>query len=205
MIRRRIHGLIPLVVVLSALAPTLADACENAVLATDEVIAGVKEAEKILNQGNPVDARDRIEVLLAGKNQFDERTPSAKGLTDRAMRIISLANVRIDDRQGEFRKAILANAVSFLSWLVKESPNDPAKKADLGEALAKTDPPKAKKILEDLAKRDIVTTPYAYAALARLRAADGDVKGRDEALAKCKQMAKVESMCKLEQPKPSKS
>lgn len=205
MIRRRIHGIIPLVVVLSAFAPAPADACENAVLATDEVIAGVKEAEKLLNQGKPAQARGRIEALLAGAEGFDEQTPSAKGLTNRAMRIISLANVRIDDRQGAFRKVTLANAVRFLSWLVKDSPNDPAKKTDLGEALAKTDPPKAKKILEDLANRDILTTPYAYAALARLRAADGDVKGRDEAIAKCKQMAKVESTCKLEQPKPSKS
>ncbi len=194
-----------MVAALFALAPAHAHACENAVLATNEVIAGVKEAEKILNQGDPTQARSRIEALLGSADAFDERTPSAKGLTNRAMRIIHLANVRIDDRQGEFRKVLLTNAVEFLSSVVKDSPNDPAKKADLGEALAKTDPSKAKKILEDLATRDLVTTPYAYAALARLRAADGDEKGRDDAVAKCKQMAKVESICKLKQSKSGKS
>ena len=182
MTRRRIHGIIPIVAALSTLAPAPANACENAVLATNEVIAAAKEAEKILNQGDPTQARRRIQGLLGGAEAFDERTPgaeafdertpSAKGLTNRAMRIIYLANVRIDDRKGEFRKVLLANAIEFLSRIAKDSPNDPAKTADLGEALAKTDPPKAKKILEDLATRDLMTTPYAYAALARLRAAD---------------------------------
>lgn len=50
----------------------------------------------------------------------------------RTIRIIFLANVRIDDIQGELRKAIFADAINFLSSLVKDSPNDPAKKADLG-------------------------------------------------------------------------
>lgn len=205
MTRLRIRGLIPIIAVLSALAPAPADACENAVLATEKSIAGVKEAEKILNEGDPAEARRRIEALMGGADQFNEQTPSAKGLTNRAMRIIALANIRLDDRRGKFRKAVLSNAVHVLSEFVKDSPNDSAKKTDLGEALAKTNPPKAKKILEDLANRDVVTTPYAYAALARLRAADGDDKGRDEAVAKCKQMAKVASICKLEQPKSGKS
>ena len=104
-----------MVAALFALAPAHAHACENAVLATNEVIAGVKEAEKILNQGDPTQARSRIEALLGSADAFDERTPSAKGLTNRAMRIIHLANVRIDDRQGEFRKVLLTNAVEFLS------------------------------------------------------------------------------------------
>ncbi|MFT3766473.1 MAG: hypothetical protein QM820_13310 [Minicystis sp.] len=92
----------------------------------------------------------------------------------------------------------------MLERLVRERPNDAAKQSDFGEGLAKTQPADARKILEDLAKRDVVTTPYAYAALARLRAAAGDTKGRDEALAKCKPMAKVASICTLE-PAPNGS
>lgn len=204
MVRERFRGIIPLVAALWALAPSPAGACGNSVLATDKTVAAVKEAEKILDDGDPAEARRRIEALMGDADEFDERTPSAKGLTNRARRIISLANVRIDDRQGERRKVLLANAVFVLSRLADASPNDAAKQADLAEALAKTNAGKAKKILEDLAKRDVVATPYAYAALARLRAANGDEKGRDEALGKCKQMAraeKVESICKLEQPK----
>ncbi|HRI72317.1 MAG TPA: hypothetical protein PK156_49120 [Polyangium sp.] len=205
MTHRRILGILPIVAALSALVPADAIACGNVVLATDKAIATVKEAEKLLNDGNPAEARLKIEALMNGASGFDEQTPSAKGLANRANRIISLANVRIDDRKGEGRRVILGGAVYFLSRIAKDNPNDAAKMTDLGEALAKTNPPKAKKILEDLAARDIMTTPYAYAALARLRAADGDEKGRDDAVAKCKQMAKVESICKLEQPKSGKS
>lgn len=192
--------IIAAVAALWALTPSRGDACGNAVLATDKTVAAVKEAEKILDDGAPVEARRRIQDLLGGGEAFDERTPSAKGLTKRAHRIIALADVRIDDRQGERRKVVLANAVSVLSRLADDSPDDAAKKADLAEALAKTHAGKAKKILEDLAKRDVVATAYAYAALARLRASDGDEKGRDEAMTRCKQMAKPEkvaSICKL--------
>src|SRR5262245_6457497 len=79
MTRRRIPGIISIVAALSALAPALADACGNAVLATDKSIATVKEAEKILNEGDPAEARRRIEALMDGADEFDERTPSAKG------------------------------------------------------------------------------------------------------------------------------
>lgn len=189
-----------IIAALWALTPSRGDACENAVLATDESVAAVQEAEKILNGGDPVEARRRIRQLLGGADEFNERTPSAKGLTKRAKRILALADVRLDDLRSKHRKDFLSNAVWVLSRLADDSPGDAAKKADLAEALAKTNAGKAKKILEDLAKRDVVATPYAYAALARLRASDGDEKGRDEAMARCKQMAKpekVESICKL--------
>jgi hypothetical protein len=110
---------------------------------------------------------------------------------------MALADVRIDDRQGEYRAALLAGAVMVLQRLAKASPNDAGKQTDLGEALAKTKPKQAKAILEDLAAHDVVATPYAYAALARLRAVDGDENGRDEALARCRPMAKIESICQF--------
>lgn len=215
MARLRIHRFLPIVapvfacafalVLVLVLAPAPTDACENAVLATEQAVATVKEAEKLLNEGDPAQARRKVKEALGGADEFDERIPSAKGLTNRAMRILSLADVRIDDRKGDARKAVLNNAIYYLSEFAKNNPNDAAKQTDYGEALAKTNPPKAKKILEDLASRDIVTTPYAYAALARLRAADGDDKGRDDAMGKCKKMAKVESICEPKKAKPSKS
>jgi hypothetical protein len=184
------------------LAATLAprtDACMNEVLATDEAIAAVKEAEKVLDDGDPAKARKGVLKALGGASEFKESTPSSKGLTNRARRILSLAFVRLDpDGHGpEVRKTLLDQAVATLEKLAKASPNDAAKRTDLGEALAKTKPAEARKILEDLAKLDVVTTPYAYAALARLRAASGDTKGRDEAIARCKPMAKVGAICKL--------
>jgi hypothetical protein len=56
-------------------------------------------------------------------------------------------------------------------------------------------PSEAKAILEDLAQKDVLATPYAYAALAQLRDAAGDAAGRDEALAKCRTMAASKSIC----------
>jgi hypothetical protein len=184
-----------------ASVPSRGDACPNAVLATDKTVAAVKEAEKLLDDGDPAEALRRIHDILGSFEVFQEDTPSAKGLTNRAHRIIALAQVRIDDRQGEYRAVLLAQAVSVLERFVKASPNDVAKQSDLGEALAKTKPGDARKILEELARRDLVTTAYAYAALARLRAAGGDEKGRDEALARCRLMAKIESICRPQQPK----
>src|SRR5262249_39426058 len=126
--------------------------------------------------------------------------------TNRARRILALATIRLDPdgASGERRHAILVGALIELGRLAKERPEDPAKQSDLGEALAKTKPADPPKVREDLAKRDVVTTPYAYAALARLRAASGDAKGRDEAIARCKPMAKVATICALE-PVPSGS
>jgi hypothetical protein len=195
------------VAALATVMPSRTDACMNAVLATDKVIAGVKEAEKILDEGNPAEARLRIRGLLRGADAFDEKTPSAKGVNSRVRRILALATLRLDpdnDRTPDERRGLLEGAVVWLEGLVKESPNDAAKQSDLGEGLAKTKPSEAAKLLEDLAQRDVVATPYAYAALARVRAARGDAKGRDEALARCRPMAKVASICQLEPAPASK-
>ena len=217
--RQGLHRIIVVAAALWASTPSRSDACGNVVVATDKTVAAVKEAEKILNDGDPAEARRRISALfghapernrrahakhicevdlISDADAFSEKTPSAKGLTDRARRIIFLSNIRLYDCQGESPAERLAQDVEMLEAFAKASPNDAAKQADLGEALAKTRPREARKILERLAKRDVVSTPYAYAALARLRAADGDEKGRDEALARCKPMAKVKSICRLQ-------
>ena len=217
--RQGLHRILVVAAVLWASTPSRGDACVNAVLATDKTVSAVKEAEKSLADGDPAEALRRIRALLgqapprnrrapakpicefiSDADAFEEKTPSARGLTDRAHRIISLANVRIDGCKGEERAKLLAQAVEVLEGLAKASPNDAAKQADLGEALAKIRPREARKTLEKLVKRDVVSTPYAYAALARLRAADGDEKGRDGALARCKLMAKVKSICRLQSP-----
>lgn len=194
---------LPLLAALAAFAPARSDACMNAVLATEKSIAGVKEAEQILNDGDPAKAQRRIKALLDGADRFREETPSAKGLNERAQRILALADIRLDakGRSDEYREAILSDAVETMKRLARTSPNDAAKQSDLGEALERSKPGAAKKILDDLATRDLVTHAYAYAALARLRGADGDEKGRDAALARCNRMAKVKSICRIDPPK----
>lgn len=56
--------IIAAVAALWALTPSRSDACGNAVLATDKTVAAVKEAEKILDDGDPVEARRRIQDLV---------------------------------------------------------------------------------------------------------------------------------------------
>jgi predicted Zn-dependent protease len=174
----------------------------------------VKEAERILDDGNPREALGRVRALLAGKRSggppkarpcarvqqsdsdfFEEEKPTTKGLTRRAHRILALANLRLDACTGAERGEFIEDAVRTLQYFVEQAPNDAAKETDLGEALARTGAPNAKRILEDLAKRDVLATPYAYAALARLRARSGDKTGSEVALARCKTMAKVASIC----------
>src|SRR5690349_15611234 len=57
----------------------------------------------------------------------------------------------------------------------------------------------AEKILDE---RGVLATPHAYGGLAGLRGGGGDEAGRDEALARCRRMAKVDAICKIEQPTP---
>ena len=68
---------------------------------------------------------------------------------------------------------------NFVAWKLKTSarPNDPTVQADLGEALSKTEGGRAEglKILQGLAQKDLMGSPHAYAALAKLRSQSGDM------------------------------
>jgi hypothetical protein len=194
--------------VFAATAPTGARACMNAVVETDETVAAMKKAERILDEGDPEDARGRVEALRGDLASLERKgTATAPGLRDRATRILALADVRIEGagHDAAARRAVLGRAVAKLERIAEDSPKDAAKQTDLGEALAGIRPDEAGEILEDLAGRDVVTTPYGYAALARLRAAAGDAKGRDEALARCRPMTKVPAICLLEPLPASRS
>jgi hypothetical protein len=158
----------------------------------------VQVAERRLNDGDPAAARDRMPEIeravlgLEEKKGSDER---AAFLRDRTDRIRALANVRLDDGASPHRERAWLAAVITLQRLADAHPGDAARQTDLAEALARTRPAEARPILEDLAGRDLLTTPYGYVALARLRAADGEVRGRDEALVRYRAMAKSTSIC----------
>jgi hypothetical protein len=174
--------------------PSRGDACENAVLATDENVAAVKDAERLLDEGKPAAARKRLKKALGDLDEFKPDTPVNRALANRVRRIRALAIVRLDADGAQ-------GAADTLRRISKADSNNAAKQTDLAEALARVRPAVGRKLLEGLAQRDVLATPYAYAALARLRGETGDAPGRDGALAKCKLMAKVKSICKLEPPK----
>jgi hypothetical protein len=195
-----------------------AAACGNSViLATDANVRAVKQAEDKLNDGAPAEAAASILALKQLDFVLSPETQINFGafrkdllLANRAVRIFALACIRLDGSIGpwgntkpEHRQMNVDWAAKMLKALSTAKQNDAASKTDKGEALARTSPAEAKPILEELAQKDVLATPYAYAALARLRAAAGDAAGRDEALAKCKTMAAKPGICEPAPPKPN--
>ncbi len=219
---RPIHLLVVAVgaAAIAAPCPRPAEACGNAmILATDANVRAIKEAEEKLNDGNPAEAATVAEKkllpapLVANWHSMTVNAGTkdkAELLANRALRIFTLACVRLDGAIGPWgnampwkRKANVQWATSLLKGLHWAKPGDAASKTDYAEALAKTGAPEAKTMLEELAARDVLATPYAYAALAALRASADDAAGRDAALAKCKTMAAKPSICEPPRQKPA--
>ena len=200
---------------LFALALGVAWLCPNGIVASDATVAGVRHAEKLLDEGNPVEALREVRSLLAPTRArwlrsakiecqslsdgdvFEERQPSAKGLTRKAQRILVLGNLRLDDCPTTARDDLRDQAVAVLEQNLKANPKGPIEQADYAEAIATIRPAVAKKTLEDLAARDVLPSAYGWATLARLRASAGDEHGRDAALATCKRVTKSAAVCKL--------
>lgn len=89
-------------------------------------------------------------------------------------------------------------AVQTLHDLSSSRPDDTAAKARLAEGLtAIGETAKAREILEALVAKDMMPTGRAYAVLAALRGAAGDMKGRHQAASTCYQRAKRKTQCAL--------
>src|SRR5262249_41721054 len=90
------------------------------------------------------------------------------------------------------RRANLEWSIAILRAIVALQ-KSPAAETDLGEALSKLSETRdeALSILDRLDKKDLVTTPQAYAALVELRQATGDTAGRDAAQKRLDNMMKT--------------
>jgi hypothetical protein len=168
----------------------------------------IARAEKALESGQNLVAAQAILGSFPGIRNV---TAGASPLETRALRVFSLAVVRSDGTVNE-KKARVAttNGLEFtpkanLDWAVQSlreidatRPNDPTVQADLGEALSKTDSGKAEslKILQSLAQKDLMGSPQAYAALAKLRTQSGDSAGAEAAIKRCEEMSKTPGVCK---------
>jgi Flp pilus assembly protein TadD len=170
----------------------------------------IARAEKALENGQNVQAAQailgtfpRIRVATAGTNPLETR----------ALRVFSLAVVRsngdVNEKkagfasQGEWTpKANLEWAVQSIREIDAKRPNDPSVQADLGEALAKLPHGQAEslRILTALAQKDLMGSPHAYAALATLKTANGDVSGAEAAIKRCEEMSKSKGICKSAKP-----
>jgi len=173
----------------------------------------IARAEKALEGGQNLAA---AQAILGSFPRIRTATAGANPLETRALRVFSLAVVRSDGTVDE-KKARVASAngndwtpKANLEWAVQalreidaKRPNDPTVQADLGEALSKTAAGQAEalKLLQGLAQKDLMGSPHAYAALAKLRTQNGDSAGAEAAIKRCEEMSKTPGVCKSPAPK----
>lgn len=172
----------------------------------------IARAEKSLERGQNLAA---VQAVLGTYPGIRNVTAGSNPLETRALRVFSLAIVRsegsVDEKKARAAsanslewtpKANLAWAVQALREIDEKRPNDPTVQADLGEALSKTQAGQAEalKILQGLAQKDLMGSPHAYAALAKLRTQSGDAAGAEAAVKRCEEMSKTPGICKPSVP-----
>jgi len=182
------------------------------VFEVDPRIEGVDKAEDNLDQGHIIAAAGSVIRMIP---HIKTLSPTRTKLIQRAHRVLAVATARFDGAlpvglevpdyvQGTWlgktdaeRKANLDWAVKTLREVAKARKDDPAARTELAEALARVDSSKseARRILEELAQKDLITSPDGYATLATLRESAGDDAGRRAALERCKSMAHSKGVC----------
>ncbi|MBI4702681.1 MAG: hypothetical protein HY744_16285 [Deltaproteobacteria bacterium] len=173
---------------------------------------GVAQAEKELEAGKYALAAGRVVRMIP---YVRAAKPGAELMVTRAMRVLAVSTVRLDGRlpfekrvpkgihrqwpgsSAEDRQANLEWSVATLEKLNERRKNDPALLSELGEAMARVDRyrDRALDVLGKLAARDLLASPEAYAALARLRNDDGDDSGSRLAANRCLAMANEAALC----------
>jgi hypothetical protein len=160
--------------------PTVADACGNEVfIRIDPNVAILKEADRLVENGNPTEA-----MRWALKSTVDpmKKKPGDGPLSDRALQVLARAAVRSDGAvfpgigatpTAAERSASTAWAVKTLRAFDEKAPTDPTLDTLLAEALASQPEGRAeaKRTLLSLARKDMVTSAFGYAALARVAGA----------------------------------
>jgi hypothetical protein len=180
----------------------------------DYRVEGIARAEKDLAVGNHLASAGSVIRMIPHIKGY--KKASGDAIINRSMRVLAVAMARAggdlskiekeipEELRAEFvgntpeaREANLKWSVRALKALRKTKKNDPTLDSELGEAMAQLPDKhgKAKKMLEKLADKDLLTSPEAYRALAVLRANAGDEVGRTAALGRCKNMAKDASLC----------
>jgi predicted Zn-dependent protease len=179
----------------------------------------VAHAEQVLDGGQNVVA---AKAVLKAFPRLRDSAVGTDPLETRAVRVFALAVARSNGTINEASLGVstktewapagnLAWAIQSLREIDQKRPNDPAVQADLGEALSKVPhgQEEALTILQRLAGKDLMGSPHAYAALAKLRTAHGDAPGAEAALKRCEEMARGQGICKpapapAPAPKPAK-
>jgi len=200
-------------------APSAAHACGGGWWPDETVdhrIQGVANAEKQLEDGHYAAASGAIIRMIPYIKNYEgtSKDPIAR----RALRVLAVATARTGGQlalqrelpqylrgtwmgaDGADQQVNLNWAVATLSKAAEEKKDDVVLESDLALAMARTDGFEAegRKRLEALAKKDLLTSPEAYAELAKLRAADGDGSGRTAALERCRAMSDEAETCRMQ-------
>lgn len=168
----------------------------------EQAIMKLIKAEEAVRLGNYWVAATELDAIRK-EMELDGRDR----LKSRYARISALVSVRTRGRwpfwvagssnnEAE-RYRVLAEAVQSLRSRLAENPDDPIRRTDLGEALAASHghETEARRLLEGLASKDLVTSAHAYAALSRLRQRAGNAKGAAEALERCRKLDERGVVC----------
>ncbi|MEQ9323763.1 MAG: hypothetical protein RIF41_31660 [Polyangiaceae bacterium] len=176
-----------LVVALGATASTdEAAACGNGVeRRLHEHVMAIAKAEKDVSEGK---ARLAAQGVLNRYPRIRTQTLGRNTVADRALRVMARAVVRTGggiDAGKRFPGSTDAERKDNLNWalrvlhaFVNNNPADASAKADYGEGLARVPErhAEARRVLSELAAKDLIGSAHAYAALAELRRQAGDGK-----------------------------
>jgi hypothetical protein len=165
----------------------------------------IARAEKSLEATQNVQA---ARTVLATFPKVRNATAGQSPLETRALRVFALviarSNGAVTERSAGVWTANEWTPASNLEWSIQslreidaKRPNDPAVQADLGEAMSKLPRTEgeALALLGKLADKDLMGSPFAYAALAKLRSNKGDSAGAEAAIKRCEEMSKTPGVC----------
>jgi hypothetical protein len=191
-----------------------AAACGNAVrFALDPVSQMISKSEKRLQKGKFASAygqaREAHKILTKAEGQRVPNRDQVRVLRYRTERIMAIAVVRMKGTahlpKGRVkRKVSEANRERNLHVAVKmlvnlreylhDTPKFAAHVAE-GQLVFEESRDEGAKVLEELARDDLLPDAWAYRALALARHRSGDVSRRDKAVEECKKRAKKKSTC----------
>lgn len=187
------------IIVLLRAAP--APACMNAIFSDDEAVKRVREADESLAEGDVHRARELASAVAHDGPPVDAAATALRArVRARAERVVALSWVRDRDATPED----VDRALQTLDRQLREQQvEDPALAADVGEALARAgqDDLAYERLLR-LEQRDLIGSPYAHAALARLAETRGEAALAQTARGRCETMAGDRRICRGDYPRP---
>jgi hypothetical protein len=193
-----------LVVVLSMLTviPSVADACINGIeFEVNPKVIALHGAEAALRVRN---LREAGRLALSALPNWRKLAPGKTNLEQRAVRVLAIVIVRTGGAwhergnltENEAQQDNLKNAVRLLRLRAISKIADASRVTDLGEALERVgEYTEARQVLESIASTTSITSAEGWAALARLRARDGDEPGRLHAQTMCRAMTTKKQIC----------